>query len=92
MFHRRRIPFRWIFPCGQLALSWIVTSFTYSFPAGWLFKRNIFHTVFMLNVPAILFELPLIPLRHDSSGWSPPGIDLFLWRAVTWPLFASVFW
>jgi hypothetical protein len=88
----RSVPFRWIFPFGQLALSWFITSVVYVFPSGRFFKRNIFHAVFMLNLPSGLLILPIAIFRPDHADWHPAVVEGFVWRAVTWPVVGIVFW
>ena len=72
-------------------LCWLVAALVHFLPIAWL-HANILHALDLLNLPAILFQVPWIILSPDRSDWRPPGVDLYLWRAISWPLLAFVFW
>ena len=88
----RPIPFRWIFPLGQLVLSWLLVSLVRGLPGLWIFQHYVLRIIGSLNIPGGLMQLPIAILRADHTDWHPPGIDFFLWRAISWPVLATVFW
>lgn len=92
MSEHRPIPFRWIFPLGQLLLCWFVLGLVRSFPIHPIYRLRALRTIFILNLPAGVLEFPIVLLRSDKSFWTPPGVGFFLWQALSWPVLAIVFW
>jgi hypothetical protein len=92
MFKRGPIPFRWIFPLGQLLLCWFMTAATYSLPLRWLYFHYVVQIIRGLDLPGGLVQLPSIFFRVDKTAWHPPGIENALWCAISWPVLALLFW
>lgn len=55
------------------------------------FERKVWGPA-VLNVPSGLVQLPYVILNPDKEEWVPAGLDLFTWRAISWPLLGVVFW
>ncbi|HET9838259.1 MAG TPA: hypothetical protein VFR84_08495 [Candidatus Angelobacter sp.] len=91
---RRVLPFRWIFPVGQLLLCFLLVSIT-MLPFGvvsWSLRARVFEFIRSLNLPGGLVQLPIMIFRADKMEWSPPNVDSQLWRAMTWPVLGMLFW
>lgn len=91
---RRPIPFRWIFPFGQLLLCFFLLSLLRAIPffISWRIRMGVTAGVIMLNAPGLLVHLPEIILRAGHGIWTPPGIDFRTWQAVTASIFGMLFW
>jgi hypothetical protein len=87
-------PFRWIFPLGQLLLCLFLLGLIRSTRGliPWSYAQLTFQTIAAFNLPALIIQLPIIIVRADKREWMPPGMDLFFWRAATWPVINLVFW
>jgi hypothetical protein len=63
---------------------------------GWMFTRwaetNSMKVVAALNIPVGLLQIPYVVVSSDKNEWTPPGIDLFVWRAMVWPILGMLFW
>lgn len=46
----------------------------------------------MLNLPAGMVQLPYDIYSPSHNDFHPPGVDLKVWRAVTWPILGTFFW
>lgn len=90
----RPIPFRWILPLGQLVLSLSLLSLVHAIPgySFWPIRRAVATGVTMLNMPGTFVQLPEAMLRSSRTFWTPPGIDLQSWLAVTSCILALPFW
>ena len=92
MFLSRPIPFRWIFPLGQLGLCWFTATAVYWSPFRWVYFHDVVLIIRGLDLPGGLLQLPITIARADKTDWHPPGIEGFLWSAISWPVLALVFW
>ncbi|HEY6308341.1 MAG TPA: hypothetical protein VI488_17985 [Candidatus Angelobacter sp.] len=54
--------------------------------------NNSMETVAALNLPAGLVQLPYAIVSADKNDLMPSGMDLRVWRAITWPILGMVFW
>jgi hypothetical protein len=45
-----------------------------------------------LNFPVVVAETPYMLLVHDRSYWTPRGMTLETWRALSFPLIGAFFW
>jgi hypothetical protein len=90
---RRPIPFRWIFPLGQLVFCFFLLSLAHLIPFRLLRIYVAVTTgIQMLNAPGALVHLPEILLGAGRGIWKPPGMDFRTWQAVTSSAFATLFW
>ncbi len=58
-------------------------------------EDNTFDTVALLNLPAVLMQLPHMVLTENHREWMPGSVPSFAfktWRAITWPVLALPFW
>jgi len=46
----------------------------------------------MLNLPAMMFELPQAILSPTHDSWRLPGMDPLIWRVIAWPVIGILFW
>src|SRR5262249_1289881 len=93
-FGPRPIPFRWIFPLGQLCVCVLLVGSVTTTPVYRLgiHRSAVLEGVAALNLPAGVIQIPIEASREDKQELKPTGIDLFLWRAITWPLIGLLFW
>jgi hypothetical protein len=90
---RQSIPFRWIFPLGQLFLCLFLLSIVRVIPFfSWRINTTVTTGIMMLNAPGLLVHLPEILLRPDHGFWKPLGIDFRTWQALTTSAFGTLFW
>ena len=90
----RVIPFRWIFPLGQLVLCMLLLSIVV-LPRGYLpytLTKHIYEAIAAMNLPGGLIELSTAIFSPNHVIWSPPFLSFQLWRAISWPVFGMVFW
>jgi hypothetical protein len=45
-----------------------------------------------LNIPVEFVQVPYAMVSPNKSEWRPPGMDLFVWRAITYPVVGMLFW
>jgi hypothetical protein len=58
-------------------------------------QENAFDMVGLLNLPAVLVQIPYITFNESHREWMPGFIPSFAfrsWRAISWPLLALPFW
>jgi hypothetical protein len=46
----------------------------------------------MLNLPSFLVQLPYAILSPAKQEWVPRGMELMMWRVISWPLVGILFW
>jgi hypothetical protein len=90
----RPIPFRWIFPLGQLGLCLFLLSLIRAIPflVPWRISLGVKTGIMMFNAPGTLLHLPEALLRADHGIWAPPGFDSRTWQALTSSIFGMPFW
>lgn len=59
--------------------------------ARWAAANSI-DVVTALNVPVEFVQIPYAMVNPNKSEWRPPGMDLFVWRAITYPVWGMLFW
>jgi hypothetical protein len=87
-------PFRWIFPLGQLLLCMFLLAVIMT-SRGLIprtYARPTLQMIAAFNLPGGMIQLPIDIARADKMEWMPPGMDMFFWRAATWPVINLVFW
>jgi hypothetical protein len=92
VFSRRPIPFRWIFPLGELTLCWLMTALVHTLPVNCSFYSQTLRIIRMLNLPGDLLQVPINLLRADKYDWHPSFISGIIWSALSWPVLALGFW
>lgn len=55
-------------------------------------ERNSMDTVWALNLPAILVDLPYAIFSADHEEWRPRGMNFEVWRSISWPLLCLPLW
>jgi hypothetical protein len=88
-------PFRWIFPLGQLVLCLFLVAIvmtTHGLVIPWTYARSMLQAIAAFNLPGGVIQFPIDISRADKMEWRPQGVDVFLWRAATWPVINLVFW
>jgi hypothetical protein len=59
----------------------------------WSPKQGVFlSSIIALDIPAGLIQLPYAINTPTKREWSPKGMDVLVWRAVTWPFLCLPFW
>lgn len=87
-------PFRWIFSLGQLFLCIFLLSLSHTFPDYLILRSRIdvAQGITMLNLPGMFLLIPEAMLRSSHVNWSPPGIDLRTWMAISATTLGIPFW
>jgi hypothetical protein len=87
-------PFRWIFPLGQLVLCLFLLAIIRTtrglVPSTYVLPT--LQAVSAFNLPGGMIQLLIDVARLDKQNPTPPGMDVFFWRAATWPVINMVFW
>jgi hypothetical protein len=61
-------------------------------PSGGGPEERRYAQVSALNLPALIAELPVGLLSADHTTWTPDGMDFRVWRALSYPVLALIFW
>jgi hypothetical protein len=89
----RPIPFRWIFPLGQLILCLFLLGLVHVVPLRLLrIAMDVTSSLGLLNMPAMFLQLPEAILRADHNIWTPPGLDPRTWQALSSSILGMLFW
>src|SRR5215471_13846805 len=90
----RPIPFRWIFPLGQLVLCMFLLALVNATPgfASERMRGVVAHGITALNMSGLLLQVPEPILRADHILWTPPGIDSRTWQAFRACTVGMLFW
>jgi len=90
----RVLPFRWLFPFGELVLCILLVSIVEQMHRyiPYVFASHVMEAVTGINLPGVLLQLPFAILRSDHEIWRPPGVSVQLWRGITFPVSGLVFW
>ena len=59
----------------------------------WASKQHSFlGCITALNIPALVVQLPYVIASDAKTEWTPAGMDLHIWRGVTYPWICLPFW
>jgi hypothetical protein len=87
-------PIRWIiFQALHIPLPRVIELTMQSDYFRWASHRHFLLTsVWGLNFPALLIQLPYIIVSPEKREWMPAGMDFQIWRAITLPFLCLPFW
>src|SRR4029077_1897415 len=87
-------PFRWIFPVGQLVLCLLLVSIVVPLRGyvPYRYADHVFEAITAIDLPGGLILLPTAIFSADHVIGRPPWLSLLVWRSITWPVSAMVFW
>jgi hypothetical protein len=92
-FPRRSIPFRWIFPLGELFLCLFLLALMHFVPfLPWRTAMALTQGIALLNIPGTLLLVPEVFLRANRDMWAPPGVDPRTWAALSASVLGTPFW
>ena len=46
----------------------------------------------MLDMPVLLVQVPYLIHNPSKTEWVPNGMDVKMWRAISWPFIGLIFW